>query len=49
MWLCSLMMCQSAEDLKYQAQWDGAAGESRSYLLSELSSKLCLNVPSVIC
>lgn len=36
----SLMMCQSAEDLKYQSQWDGAAGESRNHLLSELSSKL---------
>jgi hypothetical protein len=33
-------MCPSAEDLRYQAQWDGAAGESRSLLLSELSSKL---------
>lgn len=32
-------MCQSAEDLKAQAQWDGAEGESRQHLLSELSSK----------
>lgn len=37
--ISSLMMCQSAEDLKYQASWDGAAGESRRQLLSELSSK----------
>lgn len=36
---CSLMMCPSAEDLKYQASWDGAGGESRTLLLSELSSK----------
>ena len=35
----SLIMCQSAEDLKTQAQWDGANGESRTLLLSELSSK----------
>jgi hypothetical protein len=33
-------MCPSAEDLRHQAQWDGAAGESRTQLLSELSSKL---------
>lgn len=32
------MMCQSAEDLMSQAQWDGAAGLSRGFLLSELSS-----------
>jgi hypothetical protein len=37
--LSSLIMCQSAEDLKTQAQWDGVAGESRSRLLSELSSR----------
>jgi hypothetical protein len=34
----SLMMCQSAEDLRHQAQWDGARGDSRTQLLSELSS-----------
>lgn len=39
----SLMMCQSVDDMKLQAQWDGAAGESRSRLLSDLSSK-CLAV-----
>jgi WD40 repeat protein len=33
------MMCQSAEDFKSQAKWDGANGNSRSQLLSELSSK----------
>ena len=32
-------MCQSAEDFKSQAQWDGANGHSRSQLLSELSSR----------
>jgi WD40 repeat protein len=35
----SLMMCQSAEDLRAQARWDGSRGESRIQLLSELSSK----------
>lgn len=33
----SLLMCKP-EDLKHQAQWDGAAGVSRTHLLSELSS-----------
>ncbi|KAB2578196.1 putative wd domain-containing protein [Lasiodiplodia theobromae] len=42
--LSSLMMCQSAEDLKLQASWDGAAGESRSILLSELSKSISPNV-----
>jgi hypothetical protein len=37
--LSSLLMCQSAEDLKAKADWDGAAGQSRHILLSELSSK----------
>lgn len=32
-------MCQSAEDFKSQAKWDGANGHSRSQLLSELSSR----------
>jgi hypothetical protein len=35
------MMCRP-EDLKTQAHWDGAAGESRNQLLSELSSKFIL-------
>lgn len=30
-------MCPSAEDLRHQANWDGATGDSRSLLLSELS------------
>ena len=34
-----LMMCQSAEDLRNQAQWDGARGDSRMHLLSDLSSE----------
>ncbi|KAK3351680.1 WD40 repeat-like protein [Neurospora tetraspora] len=35
--LSSLLMCASAEDLKEKAVWDGARGESRHALLSELS------------
>lgn len=42
--LSSLMMCQSAEDLKYQAHWDGAAGQSRMLLLSELSKSISPSV-----
>ncbi|KAF2021181.1 glycoside hydrolase family 1 protein [Aaosphaeria arxii CBS 175.79] len=38
--LSSFMMCQSAEDLKSQAQWDGAQGESRQILLSEVSKSI---------
>ena len=38
--LSSLLMCASAEDLKDKAEWDGARGESRHNLLSELSSML---------
>lgn len=34
----SLLVCQSAEDLRSQAAWDGARGHSRQHLLSELSS-----------
>lgn len=30
-------MCQSSEDLKAKAGWDGAHGQSRQQLLSELS------------
>jgi hypothetical protein len=33
----SLLMC-SPEDLKIKANWDGANGQSRHILLSELSS-----------
>lgn len=35
--LSSLIMCDSVADLQRQADWDGADGESRSHLLSELS------------
>ncbi|KAH8805855.1 WD domain-containing protein [Xylogone sp. PMI_703] len=35
--LSSLLMCPSAEDLKQRANWDGAYGESRHHLLSQLS------------
>lgn len=37
--LSSLLMCQSREDLMIKADWDGAYGQSRQVLLSELSSK----------
>lgn len=43
--LSSLLMCQSAEDLKLKAEWDGADGDSRFKLLSDLSK--CVS-PSVI-
>ncbi|KAH8731743.1 WD repeat-containing protein 26 [Phaeosphaeriaceae sp. PMI808] len=42
--LSSFMMCQSAEDLRHQAQWDGARGESRTQLLSELSKSISPSV-----
>ncbi|KAI9758446.1 MAG: low affinity potassium transporter [Chaenotheca gracillima] len=42
--LSSLIMCQSAEDLKSQAEWDGAAGQSRHALLSELSKSISPSV-----
>lgn len=37
--LDSLIVCDSAEDLKTQARWDGAGGRSRQNLLQELSSR----------
>jgi WD repeat-containing protein 26 len=37
--LSSLLMCPTPEALKSSAHWDGAYGESRRILLSELSSK----------
>ncbi|KXH40310.1 WD domain-containing protein [Colletotrichum nymphaeae SA-01] len=43
--LSSLLMCQSTEDLKAKAEWDGAHGQSRKVLLSELSK--CIS-PSVM-
>ncbi|KAI9781345.1 MAG: hypothetical protein M1816_002413 [Peltula sp. TS41687] len=42
--LSSLIMCQSAEDLKAQADWDGAGGKSRDDLLSELSKSISPSV-----
>ena len=35
--LSSLLMCRSPEDVKMKADWDGAYGQSRQLLLSELS------------
>ncbi|KAL1884181.1 hypothetical protein VTK73DRAFT_5317 [Phialemonium thermophilum] len=43
--LCSLLMCQSATDLRTKAAWDGAYGQSRQVLLSDLSR--CIS-PSVM-
>ncbi|KAF4628889.1 hypothetical protein G7Y89_g9261 [Cudoniella acicularis] len=43
--LSSLLMCQSTDDLKAKADWDGAEGGSRHQLLSELSK--CIS-PSVM-
>lgn len=36
--LSSLLMCRSTDDLMIKADWDGAKGQSRKKLLSELSS-----------
>jgi hypothetical protein len=36
--LSGLLMCRSVEDLMAKAEWDGASGQSRKLLLSELSS-----------
>lgn len=38
--LSGLIMCQSADDLKSQADWDGAEGDSRSLLLSQVSKSI---------
>ncbi|KAB8360907.1 hypothetical protein FH972_024640 [Carpinus fangiana] len=38
--LSSLIMVQSSDDLRSQARWDGAAGESRKDLLSILSRSI---------
>ncbi|KUI71648.1 WD repeat-containing protein 26 [Cytospora mali] len=43
--LSSLLMCQSPDDVKSKAEWDGAYGESRHILLSQLSK--CIS-PSVM-
>ena len=37
--LSSLLMCRSTEDLMAKADWDGAEGQSRRLLLSQLSSE----------
>ena len=42
--LSSLMMSQSADDLRSQANWDGADGDSRSELLSEISTSISPSV-----
>lgn len=42
--LSSLLMCRATEDLKAKADWDGASGQSRRQLLSELSSKCPLKL-----
>ncbi|TAQ86763.1 hypothetical protein B7494_g4927 [Chlorociboria aeruginascens] len=43
--LSSLLMCQSTDDLRAKAEWDGAEGQSRRRLLSDLSK--CI-APSVM-
>ncbi|KAL4726100.1 hypothetical protein ACLX1H_006777 [Fusarium chlamydosporum] len=43
--LSSLLMCRSVDDLMAKADWDGAKGQSRKLLLSELSK--CIS-PSVM-
>ncbi|KAH8909098.1 WD domain-containing protein [Coniochaeta sp. PMI_546] len=42
--LASLLMCQSPDDLRRKAKWDGANGESRHELLSELSKNVSASV-----
>jgi hypothetical protein len=37
-------MCQTVEDLKAKANWDGAEGESRHLLLSDLSRTSTFNL-----
>ena len=43
--LSSLLMCQSPEDLKAKAEWDGAFGRSRHVLLAELSRTFPILAP----
>ncbi|PFH62075.1 hypothetical protein XA68_15166 [Ophiocordyceps unilateralis] len=43
--LASLLMCRSADDVMIKASWDGAGGQSRRQLLSQLSR--CVS-PSVM-
>lgn len=42
--LSSLIVCQSVEDLKAQARWDGALGISRHNLLEDLSKSISPSV-----
>ncbi|KAH6611117.1 hypothetical protein Trco_001137 [Trichoderma cornu-damae] len=42
--LSSLLMCRSTEDLMHKANWDGARGQSRRKLLSELSRRISPSV-----
>lgn len=44
--LSTLFMSQYVDEMKARAQWDGANGNSRQLLLSELSSKLLPPLPS---
>lgn len=43
--LSTLLMCQSAEDIKAKAHWDGAEGQSRHHLLAALSSTCAPDSP----
>lgn len=47
--LSALIMCQSKEELRSRANWDGADGRSRHTLLSELSSEFSMNRSSSLC
>lgn len=38
--LASLMMCMSPDEVRKQANWDGASGNSRKMLLSEISKSI---------
>ncbi|KAF2105662.1 WD repeat-containing protein 26 [Lophiotrema nucula] len=42
--LSSFMMCRDPDDLRNSSEWDGAQGESRSELLSELSKSISPSV-----
>ncbi|KXL44763.1 MAG: hypothetical protein FE78DRAFT_418955 [Acidomyces sp. 'richmondensis'] len=42
--ISSLMMCPSPDDLRRQAEWDGADGQSRTLLLSEISKSISPSV-----
>ncbi|MCJ1438090.1 hypothetical protein MMC27_007477 [Xylographa pallens] len=42
--LSGLMVCQSADELRSQALWDGARGSSRNLLLSDLSKSISPSV-----